>query len=169
MLHSKMRSSKPRSPGEMRANPILCLQVGHDGRSAMADEIRITLQPRILTVATQRILVRSGKSYSVGAGRGCQMSGIAGKKIGVRRPSGFVLSLPAHRPGRQLHGRPLNCRAPKYGKLLALIGGRQMGGPFFVAGRLSRKRSSNLVSGQILTARCRPSSTSCRFPLRSSF
>src|SRR5258705_2017894 len=141
MLHSKMRSSKPRSPGEMRANPILCLQVGHDGRSAMADEIRITLQPRILTVATQRILVRSGKSYSVGAGRGCQMSGIAGKKIGVRRPSEFVLSLPAHRPGRQLHGRSLNCRAPKYGKLLALIEGPPNGRPLFRGGARELKKA----------------------------
>ena len=30
-----MRSSTPGLPGEIRANPILCLQVGHDGRSAM--------------------------------------------------------------------------------------------------------------------------------------
>jgi hypothetical protein len=35
VLHSKVRSSTPRLPGEIRANPILCLQVGHDGRSAM--------------------------------------------------------------------------------------------------------------------------------------
>jgi hypothetical protein len=35
VLHSKVRSSKPRSPGEIRASPILCLQVGHDGRSAL--------------------------------------------------------------------------------------------------------------------------------------
>jgi hypothetical protein len=40
VLHSKVRSSKPRSPGEIRANPILCLQVGHDGRSVM--ELLIT-------------------------------------------------------------------------------------------------------------------------------
>jgi hypothetical protein len=38
--HSKVRSSKPRSPGEIRANPILCLQVRHIGRSTM-DDIRI--------------------------------------------------------------------------------------------------------------------------------
>ncbi len=38
--HSNVRSSKPRSPGEMRANPILCLQVRHIGRSTM-DDIRI--------------------------------------------------------------------------------------------------------------------------------
>ena len=43
MLHSKVRSSKPRWPGEIRANPILCLQVGHNGRSAM--EILITRHP----------------------------------------------------------------------------------------------------------------------------
>ena len=40
MLHSKVRSSMPRLPGEIRASPILCLQVGHDGRSAM--EVLIT-------------------------------------------------------------------------------------------------------------------------------
>ena len=43
MLHSKVRSSLPRLPGEIRANPILCLQVGHDGRSAM--EVLITQHP----------------------------------------------------------------------------------------------------------------------------
>ena len=35
VLHSKVRSSKPRLPGEIRANPILCLQVGHIGRSTI--------------------------------------------------------------------------------------------------------------------------------------
>jgi hypothetical protein len=40
VLHSKVRSSRPRLPGEIRVNPILCLQVGHDGRSAM--ELLIT-------------------------------------------------------------------------------------------------------------------------------
>ncbi len=42
--HSKVRSSKPRSPGEIRANPILCLQVRHTGRSTM-DDIRIRPTP----------------------------------------------------------------------------------------------------------------------------
>jgi hypothetical protein len=31
--HSNVRSSKPRFPGEIRANPNLCLQVGHIGRT----------------------------------------------------------------------------------------------------------------------------------------
>ncbi|MGY4427857.1 hypothetical protein ACVWWO_000334 [Bradyrhizobium sp. F1.13.1] len=31
--HSKVRSSNPRGPGEMRANAIRCLQSGHIGRS----------------------------------------------------------------------------------------------------------------------------------------
>lgn len=31
--HSKVRSSKPRFPGEIRVNPNLCLQVGHIGRT----------------------------------------------------------------------------------------------------------------------------------------
>jgi hypothetical protein len=69
-------------------------------------------KPRILTFTTQRILVRSGKSYSVGAGRGCQMSGIAGKKIGVRRPSRFVLSLPAAPAGAPTPRTPVECGAP---------------------------------------------------------
>jgi hypothetical protein len=42
--HSKVRSSKPRWPGEIRANPILCLQVRHTGRSTM-DDIRIRPTP----------------------------------------------------------------------------------------------------------------------------
>ncbi len=44
VLHSKVRSSKPRSPGEIRANPILCLQVRHIGRSTV-DELRIAQYP----------------------------------------------------------------------------------------------------------------------------
>jgi hypothetical protein len=43
VAHSKVRCSKPNLPGEIRANPILCLQVGQDGRSAIEDTIRITL------------------------------------------------------------------------------------------------------------------------------
>jgi hypothetical protein len=42
--HSKVRSSKPRSPGEIRVTPILCLQVRHIGRSTM-DDIRIARHP----------------------------------------------------------------------------------------------------------------------------
>ena len=40
--HSKVRSSKPRLPGEIRANPILCLQTGHIGRSTKEEALRIT-------------------------------------------------------------------------------------------------------------------------------
>ena len=54
--HSKVRSSKPRSPGEMRANPILCLQVRHIGRSTM-DDIRIA-QHRLKPYVFQRRSVR---------------------------------------------------------------------------------------------------------------
>jgi hypothetical protein len=43
VTHSNVRSSNPRSPGDNRTNPILCLQVGHIGRSAMEDGLRITL------------------------------------------------------------------------------------------------------------------------------
>ncbi len=46
VLHSKVRSSKPRIPGEIRANPILRLQVGHIGRSTMEYELLITQHPR---------------------------------------------------------------------------------------------------------------------------
>jgi tetratricopeptide (TPR) repeat protein len=45
VLHSKVRRSNPRSPGEIRARPILCLQVGHIGRSTIEDELRISLHP----------------------------------------------------------------------------------------------------------------------------
>jgi len=51
LLHSKVRSSRPRLPGEIRVSPILCLQVGHDGRSAMELLITTRIQkPRIGTV-----------------------------------------------------------------------------------------------------------------------
>jgi hypothetical protein len=43
--HSKVRSSKPRVPGEILANPILWLQEGHIGRSTMEDEVRMTPTP----------------------------------------------------------------------------------------------------------------------------
>jgi hypothetical protein len=33
VLHSNVRCSNPRSPGEIRTKAILCLQVGHIGRS----------------------------------------------------------------------------------------------------------------------------------------
>lgn len=33
--HSKVRSSNPRSPGEIRAKAIRCLQTGHIGRSLL--------------------------------------------------------------------------------------------------------------------------------------
>ena len=45
VLHSKVRRSNPRSPGEIRARPILCLQVGHIGRSTVGNELRISLHP----------------------------------------------------------------------------------------------------------------------------
>ena len=44
--HSKVRCSKPRFPGEIPANPILCLQVGHIGRSRM-ENLRIPVHRRI--------------------------------------------------------------------------------------------------------------------------
>jgi hypothetical protein len=43
--HSNVRSSKPLSPGEIRPNPILCLQVGHDGRSITEMGTRTTQTP----------------------------------------------------------------------------------------------------------------------------
>ena len=46
--HSNVRSSKPLSPGEIRPSPILCLQVGHDGRSITEMGTRTT-QPPALT------------------------------------------------------------------------------------------------------------------------
>jgi hypothetical protein len=43
--HSNVRSSKPLSPGEIRPSPILCLQVGHDGRSITEMGTRTTQTP----------------------------------------------------------------------------------------------------------------------------
>ena len=60
VLHSKVRSSAPRLPGEIRANPILCLQVGHDGRSAM--EVLITTQHSEPTIGA----IRSFGLYAYG-------------------------------------------------------------------------------------------------------
>jgi hypothetical protein len=42
--HSKVRSSKPSLPGEIRINPILCSQVGRDGRSPIDDVITHTTE-----------------------------------------------------------------------------------------------------------------------------
>jgi hypothetical protein len=42
VAHSNVRTSMPRSPGETRANPILCLQTGHIGRSTKEEALRIT-------------------------------------------------------------------------------------------------------------------------------
>jgi hypothetical protein len=42
--HSNVRTSTPRSPAETRASPILCLQVGHIGRSTI-EELRIGHRP----------------------------------------------------------------------------------------------------------------------------
>jgi len=43
--HSNVRSSKPLSPGEIPPSPILCLQVGHDGRSTTEMGTRTTKTP----------------------------------------------------------------------------------------------------------------------------
>jgi hypothetical protein len=43
VAHSKVRCSKPGLATEIPANPILCLQVRQDGRSAIEDAVRITL------------------------------------------------------------------------------------------------------------------------------
>jgi hypothetical protein len=45
VAHSNVRTSTPRSPAETQANPILCLQTGHIGRSIMEIALRITLHP----------------------------------------------------------------------------------------------------------------------------
>jgi hypothetical protein len=45
VLHWKVRSTKPRLPGEIRASPILCLQVAHVGRSTRENELRIAQHP----------------------------------------------------------------------------------------------------------------------------
>jgi hypothetical protein len=45
VAHSNVRTSTPGWPAEIPANPILCLQTGHIGRSAMEYELRITHHP----------------------------------------------------------------------------------------------------------------------------
>ena len=63
--HSKVRSSKPRSPGEIRANPILCLQVRHIGRSTV-DDIRIRPNPaEIICVSAESGLSGSRLSAKI--------------------------------------------------------------------------------------------------------
>jgi hypothetical protein len=47
-----VRSSKPLSPGEIRPSPILCLQVGHDGRSITEMGTRITQTPALIDTLT---------------------------------------------------------------------------------------------------------------------
>jgi hypothetical protein len=49
--HSKVRSSNPRSPGEIRASAILCLQVGHIGRSTIG--LRIAFHQNQMIFAFQ--------------------------------------------------------------------------------------------------------------------
>src|SRR6266481_4914880 len=64
VLHSKVRRSNPRSPGEIRPKPILCLQVGHIGRSTVENELRISRHPRArICIAETRGL--SGVRHSV--------------------------------------------------------------------------------------------------------
>jgi len=78
--HSKVRSSKPRSPGEIRANPILCLQVRHIGRSIM-DDIRIRPTPaEIIWVSSDSGLSGSRLSAKIWRKR----SGVNGFRTGRR-------------------------------------------------------------------------------------
>jgi hypothetical protein len=58
VAHSNVRTSIPRSPAETRANPILCLQTGHIGRSIMEIELRITLHPLKPYAFQQNFIVR---------------------------------------------------------------------------------------------------------------
>jgi hypothetical protein len=53
--HSNVRSSKPRFPGETRANLNRCLQVGHIGRSIV--------EPKLLTAPHQSEF--NGASHSI--------------------------------------------------------------------------------------------------------
>ena len=97
MLHSNIRSSKPRWPAEIPANPILCLQVGQDGRSVMADEIRITQHshPDDWYPARSDLFAKILSP----PGRSCLSNvRIAGQKSGARRPLRFASLLPAAPP-----------------------------------------------------------------------
>jgi hypothetical protein len=83
----------------MRANPILCLQVGHDGRSAMADEIRITRTPYPDGWHPACSGPFGENPISVGAGRACQMSGLQVKKSGPEGAPGSLYRYQRHQPG----------------------------------------------------------------------
>ena len=70
VLHSKVCSSKPLLPGEIRANPILCLQVRHIGRSTMEDELRIAQHPgKRYELSTNRSVRCPTLRQNFGAGR----------------------------------------------------------------------------------------------------
>lgn len=71
--HSNVRSSKPRVPGEVRAKAILCLHVGHIGRSLIKLPITVPQDHR-KTELTVLYLSRTGRlfqarSRSRGTGR----------------------------------------------------------------------------------------------------
>ena len=93
--HSKVRSSKPRFPGEIPANPILCLQVGHIGRSRM-ENLRISVHKRI------DIHISKGRSVR------CPTHGVNnGPPL---RSGGAVLELKARPIGRLSRAPSLNVR-----------------------------------------------------------
>ena len=100
VLHSKVRRSNPRSPGEIRPKPILCLQVGHIGRSTVENEVRISRHPsaRICIAETRGLSgVRLSVKFNLAApqhlsngryrARLDRAAGNPGTKVGVQLQS----------------------------------------------------------------------------------
>src|SRR6266404_981376 len=100
VLHSKVRRSNPRWPGEIRPKPILCLQVGHIGRSTVENEVRISRHPsaRICIAETRGLSgVRLSVKFNLAAAphlsngryraRLDRAAGNPGTKVGVQLQS----------------------------------------------------------------------------------
>jgi hypothetical protein len=89
VLHSKVRSSKPRLPAEIRANPILCLQVGHIGRSTMENETRMGHSTRTIGASSfgglygARLSVENILTFQLG---NREVSDRMGHKLSADRP-----------------------------------------------------------------------------------
>ncbi len=132
VLHSKVRSSTPRLPGEIRANPILCLQVGHDGRSAM--ELLITT--RHLRTLSDKILAQllrggePGLKIGIGSAGHGWMRDRHGLPEAPLSPKGGVVLVWVHqtcsqpmldsatvsKPGLTAHANSENGRTPRGGR-----------------------------------------------------
>jgi hypothetical protein len=111
--HSKVRRSNPRSPGEIRPKPILCLQVGHIGRSTVENELRISRNPAV----TIRISEIGGLS---GTGLSAEFCFVASQHSALDRVNKighgkkFAGLEQPWVPARSRVGRPVSARYPNW-------------------------------------------------------